>query len=521
MVRDADRTNFSRTFKYLMAMQFSARGIPFVVNTWMVRHITVEDYALYAIRFHLFITVILFLSREGYRQACMRVDIRRYDALNGEDVAKLMKITWWILPRGITFTLFACMYIFWSEGLSFSHPNAKAYLIIGFSCILELLAEPLYILSQNLHLLELRLIVETAATILRCLTTYILIVKETGMEKGLVFAFSQVAYGVCLFFGYWSYFLLFPVFKISTLFPFRVGNQMDDDGQLSSMCDLFNYQSIWKFFLQEGEKIILMFFDTPYNQAVYGLIDKFGSLVVRLVFLPFEESSYTTFARCASGQDPEGIRIRKLGSCLTEALKLILLIGLVVVAFGPNYSYSLFRLLYNREWSDGEAPAALQCYCLYVVALAMNGTSEAFLRSVATKEQLEQSNKSLVVFSCIHLVLNVFLVQSAGAVGLIVANSLNMILRIGYSVIFIKNYFRGSASFSLCSCLPSGWRALLFSFVTTLISERIFLDRENFLPTFLIHFSIGLTCFCISSFVIYRNERALINKIIRLRDHSD
>lgn len=54
-----------------------------------------------------------------------------YDALNGEDVAKLMKITWWILPRGMTFTLFACMYIFWSEGLSFSHPNAKAYLIIG------------------------------------------------------------------------------------------------------------------------------------------------------------------------------------------------------------------------------------------------------------------------------------------------------------------------------------------------------------------------------------------------------
>ena len=36
-------------------MQFSARGIPFVVNTWMVRHITVEDYAVTTLRFYHFI----------------------------------------------------------------------------------------------------------------------------------------------------------------------------------------------------------------------------------------------------------------------------------------------------------------------------------------------------------------------------------------------------------------------------------------------------------------------------------
>jgi oligosaccharide translocation protein RFT1 len=55
--------------------------------------------------------------------------------------------------------------------------------VTGCACILELLVEPLYIVSQNLLLLKLRLIVETAATLLRCLTMYILIVKQTSMVK--------------------------------------------------------------------------------------------------------------------------------------------------------------------------------------------------------------------------------------------------------------------------------------------------------------------------------------------------
>jgi len=53
----------------------------------------------------------------------------------------------------------------------------------GCACILELLAEPLYILSQNLVLLELRLMVETVATFSRCLTMYFLIVKLTGLVR--------------------------------------------------------------------------------------------------------------------------------------------------------------------------------------------------------------------------------------------------------------------------------------------------------------------------------------------------
>lgn len=62
-----------------------------------------------------------------------------------------------------------------------------------------------------------------------------------------------------------------------------------------------------------------------------------------------------------------------------------------------------------------------------------SGTSEAFLHAVATENQIKRSNDSLLVFSVIYLVLNVLLIRSAGAVGLIVANSLSILLTLAFS----------------------------------------------------------------------------------------
>ena len=53
----------------------------------------------------------------------------------------------------------------------------------GFACSLELLAEPFYILAQYMFCLKLRMVVESAATLARCVTSYVLIVRKIDMVR--------------------------------------------------------------------------------------------------------------------------------------------------------------------------------------------------------------------------------------------------------------------------------------------------------------------------------------------------
>lgn len=63
-------------------------------------------------------------------------------------------------------------------------------------------------------------------------------------------------------------------------------------------------------------------------------------------------------------------------------------------------------------------------------------------------------------------------------------------------------FFQDSSSFSFRRCLPSGWTFLLFSGIVTLVSEKIFLDPDDFWRTFSIHFLVGITSFMLAAFIM-------------------
>ncbi|KYQ94054.1 RFT1 family protein [Tieghemostelium lacteum] len=434
---------------YLVGLQIVSRGFTFIFNTIMVAKVDSEVLGVAMIQFQLLASLILFLSREAIRRTCIRLDLSdnssssnnklNSDSLKIEKIQLFVNLSWIILPVGIILSILFEYYFSTSDNVSNSVENYYIGLrLFTYASLLELASEPVYILATNLLLFKVRSLVEGTALFMKTFTTYYFVVYKNYGLKG--FGYSQLSYSLVLVIGYYGYFIIDTIrngnnknqenliTSLSQLLPKKtVLSHRWFDSSAIRMTMLYTWQSIQKLVLTEGEKFVLYLSESLLNQAIFSVVSALGSLAARFLFQPIEESCFSMFPKLYKAttdsdksKDKENVKI------LALIMKFMIIIALLFVSFGPNYSDLLLNLLYANKFAATNAGAVLGVYCLYVGFLAINGVSEAFVHSVSREDQLKTLNWFLFLIGITYLGLTFILSKYYQMIGIILANCLSM-----------------------------------------------------------------------------------------------
>ena len=459
----------------------------------MLRRAEPEMLGMAMVRCELLLSTTLFLSREGLRLSLLRRhsdNVITSSSIHGRRARQyLVNMSWLSVPVGFALSL--------GVGISYLLLNPHEPLAMRCTafmyCIggmVESLAEPLFIIAQANMLTGVRASAECGAALVRGLVTFVLIAwAGWGVQA---FGVAQIAYGVAIFVAYVSFFYfsvrgkepsgVYGFASLAEIFPSRVPSldtstfkeaTLSSDsvrqknrqryGFLRAYVDVetlrlagyFSFQSVSKHLLTEGDRIILSLGASLYDQGVFIMVQNYGSLVVRVLLQPVEESSRLLFSRMAaeaqaydsttqvpSQKEKNGNdTVCQMWSLLTMLLKVMSYLGCLFVCFAINYVPTLLALLPGKKWATSEATVTLSWYCVYVFCLALNGTLEAFVFAVATKRQVGIIAAMHSLCSVLFAVLCIPLMRYLGTAGIVAANCLVMVVRIVFAGILANRFF--------------------------------------------------------------------------------
>ncbi|KAI2624479.1 Rft-1-domain-containing protein [Xylaria nigripes] len=494
-LREAAATGSAvRGASLLIILQIGSRAITFVANQLLLRFLTAQLLGVSA-QLEVYYLSVLFFARESLRVAVQRHATSSDDKhgshetkkQNGqskdvEDSQSVVNIAHLSLGLGLASSLgLGWAYLRYVDPATASIPYLDMALrIYGVAALIELLSEPAFVVLQYRLRFGPRATAESIGTFLRCLLTFG--AASWGWKEGLdlgvlPFALGQLAYGVGLLVVYAWYGFRLARSEGFSLFPRRVGRttatKPEDEryvlGYFSKptlhLAFSLIAQSLVKHILTQGDTFLVSIFSNPQAQGVYAFANNYGSLLARLVFQPIEESSRNYFSKLLSSSSPEEkhesntVPVRKARADLQALLKFYVLLSIIVVTIGPYAAPLLVQIVAGPGWSGTGAGSALAKYCLYIPLLAMNGVTEAFVSSVATKSQVHRQSAWMGAFSFAFSFAGFvsLRVLDLGAAGLVYSNAINMLCRIFWSGSFISDYFRqNGVEFGWSELMPNG-----------------------------------------------------------------
>ncbi|KAF7795410.1 hypothetical protein EIP86_006568 [Pleurotus ostreatoroseus] len=496
----------------LVLLQLLSRAFTFVLNQLLVRLVSPQVFGTAAIQFELLLSTILFLSREGVRNALLRASPSEKDpkvkGSNTQAGTQPLVSNIALLPvlLGIPVTvLSAFIYLASSSESTSSQPHFKlSVFIYAFAAFCELLSEPLYIRVQNDLRFDVRVRAEGSAVAVKTLTTFLVLVLTSPEWALVAFALGQAAYGITMLVQFLRVYGRSAQYILKSVQTRIHGNSKSQyfDSALLHLSAWMTGQSVVKHFLTEGDKFLVSRLSPLADQGGYAVASNYGSLAARIIFQPIEETSRVFFSKTLSaGAKATPDALRAASDTLFSILLLFTHLLLVLTAFAPPYLPLALTLVLPRRYLQTSAPAILHTYVYYIPTMAFNGVLEAFFASTASPADLRAQSRWLLLFSAAFIAGAVFCARglALGDAGLVWANVANLCLRAAYAWRFAQRYYaeRGAQPLvRIGRAVPPFGVLATFTVAAgmTRLSEYVFRDAPLTLRGQLWHVAIGVCC---------------------------
>lgn len=165
----------------------------------------------------------------------------------------------------------------------------------------------------------------------------------------------------------------------------------------------------------------------------------------------------------------------------------------------------------------------LKFYCLYVFFISINGITESLLNSTMSDTQLNKHNFRLIIFSVVYLLFAMLFVNYFHIYGFILANCLNMFLRIVYNVKYIQDLFHGFSDTDGDNYVENrSYRVFRIIFSKSITLNILFILAfaitklsEFYVNSYIVHVFVGLIMLLVNLFFVYKFENSLVLFIFR------
>ncbi|KAK5115211.1 hypothetical protein LTR85_009969 [Meristemomyces frigidus] len=468
---------------FMVFVQVGSRAVTFALNQILLRFLSPQLLGV-AVQLELYIISALYFSRESLRIATQR----RSDG----GVQAAINMSFLAIAAGLPIgALLAQIY------LGTNYPDVPylttALRINELTVMVELLSEPGFVAVQQNMLYKTRGAAEATAVIMKTLTTAGLVLwgRHMDLDLGVLpFAAGELAYSASLTVVYLTQTAPVARLKEFTLLPKKIKPSTEYAFSLFSKPLLYLGASLYlqtgiKWLLTEGDKLLVSAFATLEDQGMYALSANYGGLIARMLFRPIEDSSRNLFAKLCAAPASEKANgkgekrkstnnIHQAANILRDLLRVYSIASLIAFAVGPTAAPLLLQLVAGSRWTDSGAGEVLATYCYCIPLLAINGVSEAFVAATASTKELQYQSVWMGAFSAgFAISAYVFLrVLEMGAKGLVLANCVNMALRIVFNLSFAKRFFgRNGVEFKLMDLLPNIYAVGMTAVVPSLLAQ--------------------------------------------------